>query len=722
MKHSVVSKLALRETRGSLQPHSRGNRVRLFKKCPQRFCVPLDSILDVDGVLRKGHVILGFTKNGRYLISYCLKIDNDDSCPMPRYVYSLHWWEFHQWRPLVQVFTVLLFDKEEIHEDLHLMVAESPDESQIVVYGEIRAVKEDQSHQCHVTICAGPSPHPCQACKYTPFGEVTERCLKHSFAVHFKYDLLPPFPIFNPSANLKMKGTVLFNTGDFLMALRVVTAESNSSNLQEALKSLQVYPDKEDKASKKTCSSFEDGQYLDGETIRGDGSCHCSATGDLERPRISSEGTKSEVESGTSQDSSPGIKVGDVQSTCTLHKHFDRRKIVSGFVDGLNQIHSKQHYPHVVDKDKCLSPSRIDVNNKECKDEHSLGNHDCVPKKECSDERINMDKFDDNAVQTSKSIVNTSSSLHKGETLASQCTDSPVLVAQNSCSEHSSFCNNSSESNYSGSSDLSYNHKVPNACSSCDFGVLVPVLNNNNLTSSVFKVYKQTSDDPSYHELPDVTSEFDMYDGSPPLTVKTCHGRTLKQVFKINESNPNATSNASLDESLGGGVIRALAVQQVTLDLEQCINELIQAHEDLRHSYKSLKDYDVQVVGVCPDSGEVITMARLLVYTRTRQQSASCGLAVSPSPALQCTGFIFSWNVFSGVVRILQVLDLENYPERTRYSKFNMAAREANELRAKFSIPQSISSYVQAFSNHTVFTGKSLKYLRHPFLPLVVVL
>ena len=30
-----------------------------------------------------------------------------------------------------------LFDEEEIHEDLHLMIAESPDESQTVVYGEV---------------------------------------------------------------------------------------------------------------------------------------------------------------------------------------------------------------------------------------------------------------------------------------------------------------------------------------------------------------------------------------------------------------------------------------------------------------------------------------------------------------------------------------------------------------------------------------------------------
>lgn len=89
---------------------------------------------------------------------------------------------------------------------------------------------------------------------------------------------------------------------------------------------------------------------------------------------------------------------------------------------------------------------------------------------------------------------------------------------------------------------------------------------------------------------------------------------------------------------------------------------------------------------------------------------------------LQCTGFVFSWDVCGGAMRILQALDLESYPEQKKYAKFNMAAKEASELRAKFFIPQSICSFVQAFSNHTVFTGKSLKYLRHPCLPLVLVL
>ena len=106
-----------------------------------------------------------------------------------------------------------------------------------------------------------------------------------------------------------------------------------------------------------------------------------------------------------------------------------------------------------------------------------------------------------------------------------------------------------------------------------------------------------------------------------------------------------------------------------------------------------------------------------ILHTKT-----SNDMLFSFSPILQCTGFLFSWDVCGGAVKILQVLDLENYPEQRKYTKFNMATKEASELRAKFFIPQSISSFVQAFSNHTVFTGKSLKYLRHPFLPLVLVL
>lgn len=54
------------------------------------------------------HVILGFTKSGKYLISYCLKIESDDASPVPSYHYSLHWWQFDQQSPLVQVGNLLI--------------------------------------------------------------------------------------------------------------------------------------------------------------------------------------------------------------------------------------------------------------------------------------------------------------------------------------------------------------------------------------------------------------------------------------------------------------------------------------------------------------------------------------------------------------------------------------------------------------------------------------
>ena len=445
-----------------------------------------------------------------------------------------------------------------------------------------------------------------------------------------------------------MDETVLFNTGDFLMALRIINFENTNNNFSEFLKSL--YPDTGDKASKKSCSSVDNKQDSSGVTGKGDLPCQCADVhvGDLESPVLNAEamdvkstcnrkvdGTaNSEVDA--SQDSRPSNNVESMQSACSLQKQVDRHKIISGFVNVLNQIYGKQQQRKLsVGKEECLSLALNTGNKRGCED--TKGNNDCDSTKEC-DERRNLNKFDVNIayhpselVQTFKSGVNTScSDLDKpkaGNNAHVNFSEGTTKSVQNG--KDQSACDAFAKSECTRSASDCPN-TVSNTCSSCDCAVSAPVLNNNNLTSSVFKVYIEPSHDPGYHELPDLTGEFDMFDGSLPLTVKTCRGSSLKQVFKINKSNPNTASSPCLEETLGNKILNALAVQQVTLDLEQCINELILSHEDLQHSYKSLKDYDVQVVGVCPDSGEVITMARLLVYTRTRQQSESFGLPVSP--------------------------------------------------------------------------------------------
>ena len=432
------------------------------------------------------------------------------------------------------------------------------------------------------------------------------------------------------------------------MALRIVTFESTNNNFSEVLKML--FPDTGDRASKKSCFSVDKKQDSGGVSDEGDIPCQSADVqydvSHLESPALSGEvvdvKSNGKVDSIASSEadanpgSSSGNNVESTQSTCSLQKQVDRHTIISGFVNVLNQIYGKQQQRKInLDKEECL-PLAINTRNKgECED--SKGKYDCDSTKEC-EERGNLDKFDVNVthhsselVQTLKSGVNTScNDLDKpkaGNSAHINVSEGATKSVQNG--KEQSACDKFAKSEYS-RCDLVCPDTVSNTCSSCGCAVSPPVLNNNNLTSSVFKVYVESSDNPDYHELPDLTGEFDMFDGSLPLTVKTCHGSSLKQVFKINESNPNTASNPCLEETLGSKMHHALAVQQVTLDLEQCINELILSHEGLRHSYKSLKDYDVQVVGVCPDSEEVIIMARLLVYTRTRQQSESFGLPVSP--------------------------------------------------------------------------------------------
>ena len=545
-----------------------------------------------------------------------------------------------------------------------------------------RAVKDvyDQSYQCYVTVCAAPPPRLCQRCKYTPLGGITEKCLKHSFAVHFKYDLLPPFPIFNPSLSLKMEGTILFNTGDFLMAIKISTFDNNNSLLPELS---NFVAGQQAGLSCRVCSSETDVSRIP---------CQCSTAADVGRCQSARDVSCNQVcdgknetcelcstKTGPSEDS--GSKVNDeivheavstVKQAHLGNKQLDRHKVVSDFVNELNKIHGQGISSHEENKEECVhhpSTSQQTVNRKD-----DMGLNDASLFGEQTEQCNNNDTLDGmskvftdpcNSAQTSQSFVDASCSLEKTEAAAPTHKSTGITVTVNSSrnqiysnTEHSSFLQTgmravNHNSNYE--LDLEHPKKMPHAqctCSSCGCDVLAPMLNNNNLTLSVLKVYTETNDD-SLDELPDVLDEFDMYDGSPPITVKTCHGRTLKQIGKINQSNPNPTSHQLLREQLDSRMLhkQTLAVHQVTLDLEQCINELIQAHEGLRDSYKSLKDYDVQIVGVCPDSHEAIVMARILVYTRTRQRSVSCGLPVSPR---YCS---FKFVFFLAVRWLLLVMD-----------------------------------------------------------------
>ncbi|XP_040846725.1 DDB1- and CUL4-associated factor 15 isoform X8 [Ochotona curzoniae] len=82
-REHVLKQLERVKISGQLSP-------RLFRKLPPRVCVSLKNIVDED-FLYAGHIFLGFSKCGRYVLSYTSSSGDDFSF----YIYHLYWWEFN---------------------------------------------------------------------------------------------------------------------------------------------------------------------------------------------------------------------------------------------------------------------------------------------------------------------------------------------------------------------------------------------------------------------------------------------------------------------------------------------------------------------------------------------------------------------------------------------------------------------------------------------------
>ncbi|XP_017584980.1 PREDICTED: DDB1- and CUL4-associated factor 15, partial [Corvus brachyrhynchos] len=119
-----------------------------------------------------GHIFLGFSKCGRYVLSYTSSSGDDD---FSFYLYHLYWWEFNVHSKLRLVRQVRLFQDEEIYSDLYL------------------------------TVCEWPGP----------------ACLCQGFLLHTKFQVVYPFPTFQPAFQLRKDHVVLLNTSFSLVACAI---------------------------------------------------------------------------------------------------------------------------------------------------------------------------------------------------------------------------------------------------------------------------------------------------------------------------------------------------------------------------------------------------------------------------------------------------------------------------------------------------------------------
>ncbi|KAG5854065.1 hypothetical protein ANANG_G00033560 [Anguilla anguilla] len=198
---------------------------RLFRKLPPRVCVPLKNIVSEE-FLRAGHIFLGFTKCGRYVLSYTSDCGEDDDFSF--YIYHLYWWEFNMHSRLKQVHHVRLFAGEDIYSDLYLTVCEWPnDHSKIVIFG----FNTRSSSSTLRPVLPPPS---------SSIRTGGSECLEHGFVLNSRYQVVYPFPTFQPAFQLKKDQVILLNTSYSLVACAVslcpagAQGESGSDPVQEA--------------------------------------------------------------------------------------------------------------------------------------------------------------------------------------------------------------------------------------------------------------------------------------------------------------------------------------------------------------------------------------------------------------------------------------------------------------------------------------------------------
>uniref|UniRef100_A0A8C3UK61 DDB1 and CUL4 associated factor 15 n=1 Tax=Catharus ustulatus TaxID=91951 RepID=A0A8C3UK61_CATUS len=211
---------------------------RLFRKLPPRACVSLKSIVD-DEFLWAGHIFLGFSKCGRYVLSYTRSSGDDD---FSFYLYHLYWWEFNVHSKMRLVRQVRLFQDEEIYSDLYLIVCEWPgDSDKVIVFGfntlqvNMMLMSDENHRDVYVSTVAMPPPWHCRACRRATAapGEPPAACLRHGFLLHTKFQVVYPFPTFQPAFQLRKDHVVLLNTSFSLVACAITVHPAGTPGLPD---------------------------------------------------------------------------------------------------------------------------------------------------------------------------------------------------------------------------------------------------------------------------------------------------------------------------------------------------------------------------------------------------------------------------------------------------------------------------------------------------------
>lgn len=179
-------------------------------------------------------------------------------------------------------------------------------------------------------------------------------------------------------------------------------------------------------------------------------------------------------------------------------------------------------------------------------------------------------------------------------------------------------------------------------------------------------------------------------------------------------------SNTKAEKLMAPGVL----IRQISFDVEQFCHEMAQRLcTEVGKKYFFCSDYNVEIVDVCPSSGNIVALASVLVQAATLVKGLSKTVR-SPLNSLSRhqykTTATFIFNMDS---KQYYLVDKEPLLEEDPYSIETMegdvgderwwqsARQTARQLRSQWAIPTDYYSSVKVLTNEPLLKGKSLNHI-----------
>ncbi|XP_022109934.1 DDB1- and CUL4-associated factor 15-like [Acanthaster planci] len=813
---NIVHRLHMRQLRGSLRPTACTYPVcrSLFGKIPGRLGIPLKNIVDTTSLLEEGHVFLGFSKDGQFVLSYTLNVDADDESSFPVYVYQLYWWKFRDNQPMYKVSEVRLFNEEEIQQDLYIAVCSWPtDSSKVLVYGCCTSSKPrtEEKLMCYVTITAVPSLTPCPKClhlKYSTDSDYTIHtdpgvpaelldelsatsgaaappcCLQHSFAVHTKYELSPPFPSFSPKHSLAKDGVVVLNTGDSIVALAVNVGDQDlpSGSLYSPL----LTPSRG--SSTHRSSSYGVSTPRPGAGVEPDEDLEDSAAYPQQIERHSRALAAMELDSYQLCDewdypeSSPAMFLQDSDLDDEADRDTEEDKLMpreqtltfgtAGGAENWSNVnsgylssslgHQSQNHQHLAEPGLpwCTSEdtgvSSSDPTSSAALPEIQVTAHS----PEAADLKISGVTGD----SSESSVINTDSSEERNSRRHSRgkshcrdagpCNQAEILPQVASQEQVHTGGNVAPKTNpISGDKGTPTNHclvgpymswssplrsggyTVSDRGSTCgEDGELGSEIEQH---CPYHHRITEGSMQGSQHTMQECTCRLQGFTYSVRRYVERApyhdylqaleqdtfdyHSMVPLVVCGTKKSPMVITNRCLINEGYH------VEVKQLTMDAEHYLCVTIRTYAPWAKRYISFTDYDMQILDVCGDSCSVVVMVIALIRawpepTVPRDVFEFDDDPTNETPKLYETRFKFSWNLKTGQYQTIEVGELKEFNQAALCKMWNPGRVLCQRMQREWAVPQAHARGVHVLTNEAVFKNKSLRKLLDPVHYVAIVL